>query len=333
MRISQSSFSSALVTGGAGFIGSHLVDALMEKDVRVTVLDNLSGGRLSNISAWLKNSRFRFFMGDMLNPHDVREALRGCEIVFHLAANPDVKIGAFNTRIDYEQNILATYNLLEAMKEMGECRRIVFTSTSTVYGEAEKIPTPEDYGPLKPISLYGASKIACEALISGYSHLFGFKSVVCRLANIVGSRSGHGVIYDFINKLRENPQKLEVLGDGKQRKSYLHVKDCVEAILIAAEKSRGQVEIYNVGSEDTVNVTTIAEIIIEEMGLKNVEIYYTGGVEGGRGWRGDVKTMLLDITKIKGLGWKPKLNSAEAVRRAVKDIISETKVLSNKQFS
>ncbi|MEM2610676.1 MAG: NAD-dependent epimerase/dehydratase family protein [Candidatus Bathyarchaeia archaeon] len=323
MHASQISFSRALVTGGAGFIGSHLVDALMEREVEVTVLDNLSGGRLSNISAWLKNPRFRFLMGDMLNQHDIKEALEGCEIVFHLAANPDVRVGALNTRIDYEQNILATYNLLEVMREIGECRRIVFTSTSTVYGEAEKIPTPEDYGPLKPISLYGASKLACEALISGYSHLFGFKSVICRLANIVGSRSGHGVIYDFINKLMENPNRLEILGDGRQRKSYLYVRDCVEAMLTAAEGAKGQVEIYNIGSEDTVDVTSIANIIIEEMGLRNVEIYYTGGVEGGRGWRGDVKVMLLDITRIKGLGWRPKLNSAEAVRQAARDIIAE----------
>ncbi|MBS7639536.1 MAG: NAD-dependent epimerase/dehydratase family protein [Candidatus Bathyarchaeia archaeon] len=323
MHASQISFSRALVTGGAGFIGSHLVDALMEREVEVTVLDNLSGGRLSNISAWLKNPRFRFLMGDMLNQHDIKRALEGCEIVFHLAANPDVRVGALNTRIDYEQNILATYNLLEVMREIGECRRIVFTSTSTVYGEAEKIPTPEDYGPLKPISLYGASKLACEALISGYSHLFGFKSVICRLANIVGSRSGHGVIYDFINKLMENPNRLEILGDGRQRKSYLYVRDCVEAMLTAAEGAKGQVEIYNIGSEDTVDVTSIANIIIEEMGLRNVEIYYTGGVEGGRGWRGDVKVMLLDITRIKGLGWRPKLNSAEAVRQAARDIIAE----------
>lgn len=326
MEIFELGFNEILVTGGAGFIGSHLVDALMKSGSKVTVLDNLSGGRLSNISTWLKNPKFKFIMGDMLNPKDIRKALKNCEIVFHLAANPDVKIGAFNTKIDYEQNILATYNLLEALREHGQCENIVFTSTSTVYGEAEKMPTPENYGPLKPISLYGASKLACEALISGYSHLFGFKSVICRLANIVGSRSGHGVIYDFINKLRNNPRMLEVLGDGTQRKSYLYVKDCVEAMILAAEKSRNQVEIYNIGSEDTVNVAAIARIVIEEMGLKNVEIRYTGGVEGGRGWRGDVKEMLLDISKIKGLGWKPKLNSEEAVRQATKDIISDFKL-------
>lgn len=317
------SFNNVLVTGGAGFIGSHLVDALMKSGVRVTVLDNLSGGRLSNLSTWLKNPRFKFVRGDMLNPRDVREALENCEIVFHLAANPNVRVGAFNTKIDYEQNILATYNLLEALRESGECGSIVFTSTSTVYGEAEKMPTPEDYGPLKPISLYGASKLACEALISGYSHLFGFKSVICRLANIVGPRSGHGVIYDFISKLRNNPRFLEVLGDGTQRKSYLYVKDCVEAMILAAEKSGGRVEIYNIGSEDTVDVASIARIVIEEMGLKDVEIHYTGGVDGGRGWRGDVKAMLLDISRIKSLGWRPKLNSAEAVRQAAKDIISD----------
>jgi len=298
----------------------------MERGASVTVIDNLSRGRLSNISTWLENPKFKFIMGDMLNPEDIRKALKNCGIVFHLAANPDVKIGAFNTKIDYEQNILATYNLLEALRD-SQCRNIVFTSTSTVYGEAEKMPTPEDYGPLKPISLYGASKLACEALISGYSHLFGFKSVICRLANIVGSRSGHGVIYDFINKLRNNPRVLDVLGDGTQRKSYLYVKDCVEAMILAAEKSDGQVEIYNIGSEDTVNVATIAKIVIEEMGLKDVEIRYTGGVDGGRGWKGDVKEMLLDISRIKGLGWKPKLNSMEAVRQAARDIISELKQL------
>jgi len=319
------SFSNVLVTGGAGFIGSHLVDALMKRGLKVTVIDNLSGGRLSNLSSWLGNPRFRFIRGDMLNPYDLKDALKGCEVVFHLAANPDVKIGPFNTKVDYEQNILATYNLLEVMRETGECKKIVFTSTSTVYGEVEKMPTPEDYGPLKPISLYGASKLACEALISGYSHLFGFKSVICRLANIVGSRSGHGVIYDFVRKLRSNPNRLEVLGDGTQRKSYLYVKDCVEAMLTASEKSVEQVEIYNIGSEDAVDVATIASIVIREMGLKNVEVHYTGGVEGGRGWKGDVKEMLLDISKIKKLGWKPKLNSREAVEQATKDIISEMK--------
>jgi UDP-glucose 4-epimerase len=325
-------FSNVLVTGGAGFIGSHLVDALMEMGLKVTVIDNLSSGRISNLSLWLRNPKFRFIRGDLLNPHILRDALKGCEIVFHLAANPDVKVGAFNTKVDYEQNILATYNLLEAIRETGECRKIVFTSTSTVYGEAEKMPTPEDYGPLKPISLYGASKLACEALISGYSHLFGFESVICRLANIVGSRSRHGVIYDFIRKLSSNPSRLEVLGDGTQRKSYLYVKDCVEAMLTASEKSMNQVEIYNVGSEDTINVATIASIVIEEMGLKNVEVHYTGGVEGGRGWKGDVKEMLLDISKIKKLGWKPKLNSREAVEQAAKDIISEIKKELNKSL-
>jgi len=325
-------FSNVLVTGGAGFIGSHLVDALMEMGLKVTVIDNLSSGRISNLSLWLRNPKFRFIRGDLLNPHILRDALKGCEIVFHLAANPDVKVGAFNTKVDYEQNILATYNLLEAIRETGECRKIVFTSTSTVYGEAEKMPTPEDYGPLKPISLYGASKLACEALISGYSHLFGFESVICRLANIVGSRSRHGVIYDFIRKLSSNPSRLEVLGDGTQRKSYLYVKDCVEAMLTASEKSMNQVEIYNVGSEDTINVATIASIVIEEMGLKNVEVHYTGGVEGGRGWKGDVKEMLLYISKIKKLGWKPKLNSREAVEQAAKDIISEIKKELNKSL-
>jgi UDP-glucose 4-epimerase len=209
------------------------------------------------------------------------------------------------------------------MRRGRDCRSIAFTSSSTVYGEAKIIPTPEDYGPLKPISLYGASKLACESLISGYAHMFGFNSVICRLANIVGSRSSHGVVYDFIRKLKENPKKLEVLGDGTQSKSYLFIDDCIEAHFIAVENARDRVEIYNVGSEDKVNVLTIAKIVAEEMGLSKVEIHKTGGVDGGKGWKGDVKEMFLDISKLKRLGWKPKSNSAEAVRLTVKGMLSE----------
>ena len=316
-------FGKVLVTGGAGFIGSHLVDCLMNSGNEVVVLDNLSSGKLENLAKWLDDPRFKFAKGDMLRPKDIRDAIDGCEVVFHFAANPDVRIGAVDTKVDYEQNITATYNLLEAIRRSSVCRSIIFASSSTVYGEAEVVPTPEDHGPLKPISLYGASKLACESLISGYAHMFGFNSIIVRLANVVGLRSSHGVIYDFIRKLRQNPKKLEVLGDGTQNKSYLYIDDCIEANFIAVKNTYDSVEIYNIGSDDKVDVLTIAKIVAKEMDLNEVKIYKTGGVDGGRGWKGDVKEMFLDISKLKRLGWKPKYSSAEAVRLAVKDILSE----------
>ncbi len=204
---------------------------------------------------------------------------------------------------------------------------LVFTSSSTVYGDAEVIPTPESYGPpLKPISVYGGAKLAAEAIISGYSHIFGFRALSFRLANIIGKRSNHGVIYDFINKLRKNPNELEILGDGTQRKSYLHVSDTVEGILRIFEhfrKSGETYDVYNLGNDDWITVKEIAEIVSEEMGLNPKFRFTGGGVDGGRGgWKGgDVKLMLLDIGKAKSAGWKPKMNSYEAVRRTVKELL------------
>jgi UDP-glucose 4-epimerase len=173
-----------------------------------------------------------------------------------------------------------------------------------------------------PISTYGASKLACEALITAYAYTYGFKAIIYRLANIVGPRSRHGVIFDFVEKLRRSPGQLEILGDGTQTKSYLYVKDCIDAILLGLDKSSAQVEIFNVGSEDQADVKTVAQIVIEEMGLEGVKLVFTGGVDGGRGWKGDVKNMLLDITKLKTLGWKPKLNSRQAVREAAKSLLT-----------
>ena len=315
---------SILVTGGAGFIGSHMVDALMSDDAEVRVLDNLSNGTLNNIQRWLRDSSFEFIKGDLLNEKDLERAVDGCEVIFHLAANPEVRIGASAPEIHFEQNVVATYRLLEAMRRSGSSDLLVFTSSSTVYGDASEIPTPEDYGPLKPISIYGASKLASEALISSYASTYGFRAIICRLANIIGPRSRHGVIYDFIWKLRKNQEELEILGDGTQAKSYLYVDDCVSAILTIIKGTRGEVEIFNIGSEDWVDVKTIAKIVVEEMGLKNVSFRFTGGVDGGRGWKGDVKYMLLSIEKLRSLGWKPRFNSAEAVRKTAKEILKET---------
>jgi len=319
----DNSFTRVLVTGGAGFIGSHLVDKLCEADVEVVVFDNLSSGRLSNLSRWLSTPRFRFVKGDLLKMEEFSSFLRECEAVFHLAANPEVRVGFENPKVHYEQNIEATFNLLEEVRKAESVNTFVFTSSSTVYGEPTVMPTPEDYAPLNPISMYGASKLASEALIASYAQNYGFKAVIQRLANVVGPRTSHGVIHDFIEKLEKNPKRLKILGDGTQTKSYLYVDDCVEAVLLSAIKTQSSVETYNVGSEDKINVKEIADIVCEEMGLKNVEYHFTGGVDGGRGWKGDVKHMLLDVKKLKKLGWKPKLNSSQAVRETVRALLKE----------
>ncbi|ASA76751.1 NAD-dependent epimerase/dehydratase family protein [Thermococcus sp. 5-4] len=315
-----------LVTGGAGFIGSHLVDRLMEDGHEVRVLDDLSAGTLDNLKRWLNHERFEFIEGDMRDAETVENAIDGIEVVFHLAANPEVRIGSQSPELLYETNVLITYNLLNAMKDSG-VKSLVFTSSSTVYGDAEIIPTPEDYAPLEPISVYGGAKLAAEALISGYAHTFDFKALIFRLANIIGERSNHGVIYDFINKLRRNPEELEILGDGTQRKSYLHVSDTVDGMLHifeAFKKGNKRVDFYNLGNDDWITVKEIAEIVSEEMKLKPV-FRFTGGVDGGRGWKGDVKFMRLSIEKAKKTGWKPKLDSYEAVRRTVRELLQTAK--------
>ncbi|WP_461866816.1 NAD-dependent epimerase/dehydratase family protein [Thermococcus sp.] len=310
-----------LVTGGAGFIGSHLVDTLMKEEHEVRVLDDLSAGSLENIKRWLDHERFEFIKGDMRDLSVVKKAIGGVDAVFHLAANPEVRIGAQSPELLYETNVAITYNLLEAIKDSA-VEYLVFTSSSTVYGDAKVIPTPEDAW-LEPISVYGGAKLAAEALISGYAHTFGFRALVLRLANIIGERSNHGVIYDFINKLRMNPKELEILGDGTQKKSYLHVSDTVEGILHIFEHFRRgakSFDVYNLGNDDWITVKEIAEIVSEEMKLKPL-FKFTGGVDGGRGWKGDVKLMLLSIEKAKSTGWKPRMNSYEAVRRTVEELL------------
>jgi UDP-glucose 4-epimerase len=313
---------SILVTGGAGFIGSHLVDRLLPEN-KVTVLDNFSSGRREFLEIHLENPNFKLIGADLLDSGALERAFAGKDLVFHLAANPDVRLGAENTRVHLEQNIIATYNVLEAMRKAGVCR-IAFTSTSTIYGEAKVVPTPEDFGPLMPISLYGASKLSCEALISSYCHTFEMQSWIFRFANIVGERGTHGVLVDFIRKLCANPKELEILGSGEQRKSYLEVKDCVEAMLHCVEHSHDETNVFNIGSCDSVDVTQIADIVAARMGLCGVKYRYTGGING-RGWKGDVKVMLLSIEKIKRLGWAPRRGSAEAIEAAVDALLKENK--------
>jgi len=202
-----------LVTGGAGFIGGHLVDSLMKKKLNVVVLDNLSSGNLNNIEGWLSDKNFMFIKGDLKNIADARKAVKNIETVFHMAANPEVRVGETDLRIHFEENLVATFNLLEAMRKSKSAKTLILASTSTIYGEASVTPTPEDYGPLIPISLYGASKLGCEALTCSYAYTFNIRALILRFANVVGSRSTHGVIADFVKKLRANPRKLEILGD------------------------------------------------------------------------------------------------------------------------
>jgi len=302
-----------LITGGAGFIGSHLADTLMLHRCKVAIIDNLSSGSDENIKRWLHGPNVTFQEVDILNQQEMVRTLDGQKIVFHMAANPEVRVGTTSPRIHFQQNIQGTYNILEAIRKTGTVETLVFTSTSTIYGEAAKIPTPEDYAPLRPISMYGASKLACEALISSYSHNYGFKAIIYRLANVVGPRSRHGVVYDFINKLKQDPKRLEILGDGTQTKSYLHITDCIDAILLGLKKASERVEIFNIGSEDQISVKEIADIVTQQMSLNDVEYHYTGGVDGGRGWKGDVKNMLLDTSRLKAAGWRPRLNSCQAI--------------------
>jgi len=313
-----------LVTGGAGFIGSHLCDSLAQHNWEVTILDNLSAGSEENIRHLLEGTpkKVKLLKGDCTNPVHVRKALENVEIVYHFAANPEVRLELSDPPTCFRQNIYATHILLQQLKNNPEVHTIVFASTSTIYGEPQTVPTPENYAPLKPISLYGASKLAGEALISAYAHTYNKKAIILRLANTIGPRSQHGVIHDFIQKLRKNPKQLEILGDGTQTKSYLYITDCIKAIETAYKTARNQVEIYNVGSEDQINVKIIAKIVTEEMNLKNVQFTYTGGIDGGRGWKGDVKNMLLNITKLKAEGWNPKHNSIQAIRKPVKHLIA-----------
>jgi len=312
--------SKVVVTGGAGFIGSHLVERLLEFCNEVVVLDNFSSGKVENLKNVKSNEKLKVIRLDLLKNNEINDKIANADVVFHIAANPEVRIS--EPKVHLEQNILATYNVLEAMRKT-DVKKIVFTSSSTVYGEAKKIPTPEDYGPLEPISMYGAAKLASESLISGYSHTYGIIGLVFRFANVVGKRANHGVIYDFIQKLRNNREELEILGDGTQRKSYIHVSDCLDAIFHVLDKESSKYCVYNIGNLDSISVSEIADIVIEEMMLKNVKKKFTGGVEGGRGWVGDVKYMQLDVSKLISSGWMPKLSSKEAVRRACRELLED----------
>ena len=306
----------AFVTGGAGFIGSHLVDALANRGYWITVYDDFSSGKKEFLSNHIGKRYFTLVKADLVDAETLEKTLEGHDVVFHLAANPDVRIGAQEPGVA-KKDILATYNLLDAMRKK-DVNKIVFSSSSTVYGETPPKPLPENYGPLLPISVYGAAKLAAEGLISSFCHTFDMQSWIFRFANVVGERGTHGVIVDFIRKLRKNPSELEILGDGKQKKNYLYVKDCVDGMLFGFDHAKDQINLFNLGSEGATQVTRIAEMVVEEMGLKDVKFRYTGGK---RGWKGDVPKFRFDVSKINKLGWKAKNNSDEAVRKAIRDLL------------
>lgn len=309
----------AFVTGGAGFIGCHLVDRLMQGNNDVTVFDNLSSGRRAFMEHHRNNNNFEFVQADLLGLREVKKAIKGYDIVFHLAANPDARLGIENTDLDMKQETIATYNVLEAMR-VNKIKKIVFSSSGTIYGETPVIPLSEDYGPVLPISLYGAGKVASEGLISAFCHTFDMQAWIFRFANIVGERGTHGVIFDFINKLKKNPRELEILGDGTQEKPYLYAKDCIEGIIFGLENSNERVNVFTLGCDSSTDVTTIANMVVKEMDLKNVRFKYTGG---DRGWPGDVPQVRFNCGKINNLGWKARYTSDEAVRLAVKVLVKE----------
>ena len=308
-----------LVTGGAGFIGSHLVDALVARGGKVRVLDNFSSGRESFLSHHDGSGAVEIFKGDLLDTGAVLSAMDGIETVHHLAANPDIRLGTEVTDTDLKQGTIATYNVLEAMRVCG-VERISFSSSSAIYGEAAEMPTSETYGPILPISLYGASKLACEALITAWIGTFGAQGFIHRFANIVGPRGTHGVIFDFIHKLKKDPTRLEVLGDGKQEKSYMSADDCVRSMIHVLENNDERMNLYNLGTGDTCSVSRIAEIVVEESGLDGVKLEFTGG---SRGWAGDVPKTYLDVSKLLETGFEPSTMSEQSIRDTVRSLIGE----------
>jgi UDP-glucose 4-epimerase len=315
-----------LVTGGAGFIGSHVVDELVHRGEKVIVYDNLSSGFRRHLAAPLQSGQVRLVEGDILDLSSLTSAMEGASTVFHLAANADVRGGIADRYVDIQQNIVGTHRVLEAMKAVGS-EQIVFTSSAVVYGEPDRFPTPEDQ-PLVQTSLYGASKLAAEAMIQAYGEYFGVRSYCFRFVSWIGERYSHGVIYDFINKLRDNPERLEILGDGHQKKSYLHVSDGIRGIFIALERIKNNKNIINLGHLEYVNVTDLARIVCEEMGLKDVTFHFTGGA---RGWLGDSPLVQLDISRMQQAGFRPQVSIQEGIRRTTRYLLDNQWLLDSRR--
>lgn len=318
----------AFVTGGAGFIGSNLVDRLLARGDSVTVYDNFSTGQREFLTAAAKHPQCRILTGDLLDLPTLKSAVAGHDFVFHLAANADVRFGTHHPHKDLEQNTIATFNVLEAMRA-GGVRRIAFSSTGSTYGEPNVFPTPED-GPF-PVqtSLYGASKVAGEGLITAYCTGFGFQGFIFRFVSILGPRYTHGHVFDFFAKLRTNPHEIEVLGNGQQRKSYLDVDDCIDAIFTVVDQSQEPINIYNLGTDQYCCVDQSLGWICQALGVAP-KVRHTGGE---RGWIGDSPFIFLDTKKIRSLGWQPKLTIREGVLRTLAYLKANPQLLERRKVA
>ena len=304
-----------LVTGSSGFIGSHLVDTLLERGHSVIGFDNMSTGVGSFMSGALGHKEFTFIQGDILNLEALRTAVHDVDVVYHLAANADIRGGIENTRRDLEQNTIGTYNVLESMRLSNRARRICFASSAAAIGEPREFPTPEHLACPSQTSLYGASKMAGEGLISAFANAFGIEAYCFRFVSLLGPRYPHGHVYDFVRKLKENPGRLEILGDGTAKKSYLHIFDCISALMMVvqdirpAEEAQHPFAVYNLGLDESIEVRESARLISAALDLKPLHIYG----KGQRGWIGDNPIVLLDTAKIRSLGWKPVHSIEESI--------------------
>ena len=306
-----------VVTGGAGFLGSHLIDRLLrDGGCEITVFDNLASG-VNWVEPQIEAGRVRFVKADLLDRAAVLEALQGAELVFHLGGNTDIPAGIQDPDLDLKNAVLTTHNVLEAMR-VHRVPRLIFTSSGAVYGKATVRPTPETYGPLLPLSLYGAGKVASEAFIAAYCSMFGLRARIFRLGNALGARMGHSAVVDFTKKLTRNTGELEILGDGTSEKNYFLVEECIEGMLWIIEHAFSEkdpaCDVINLGTSSSASVMTIARTLVEEMGLRDVRFRYTGGEQG---WPGDQAKVYLDVGKVNGMGWSAQHTSEEAIRLAI----------------
>lgn len=309
-----------LLAGGAGFIGSHLADRLISEGYFVVCIDNLSLGKMINIEHLLQNEQFVFVQEDLNNFENLSNIFKENQFdaVFHLAANSDIRLSSENPVIEYKSTFMTTYNILECMR-LYNVRKLFFSSTSAIYGDRPDISLDENAGPLLPVSYYGGAKLASESFISSYSYMNGFNTLIFRFPNVIGGRLTHGVIYDFIGKLKMNPQSLQILGDGTQSKPYMYVSDLVDGIVLLFNQINSGVNCFNIGVESETNVNRIADFICEKMGLSNVEYVYTGGKIG---WKGDVPRFQYNLKKIHSYGWKAKYSSDEAVKKTLTEVLT-----------
>jgi UDP-glucose 4-epimerase len=310
-----------LVTGAAGFIGSNMVDRLLSEGHTVVGFDNLSTGRERFLESARPHPKFTFHQADLLDRELLAQAMKGAELVMHFAANADVRFGTDHPRKDLDQNTIATWNVLEAMREQG-CKRIVFSSTGSVYGEPEIFPTPESCPFPVQTSLYGASKLAAEGLIQAYCEGFGLQAHIFRFVSILGERYSHGHVFDFYQQLAQHPDHLHVLGNGHQRKSYLYVQDCIDAVLAAISSASNKVNIFNLGTDEYCEVNESIAWICEYLGL-HPKLTYSGGE---RGWVGDSPFILLDCSRIRALGWRPRLTIKQAVLATIRYVSANTEL-------